>query len=180
MNTITNNPEELRRELLAQLALVKRLICALDDLDDTPSRPLELALELQQRLARNERDVLTGLVAASANDDRILVRTPQPTTPTSAARPVWLPGDDWVISEPLERRAAKIDPRTAGCFHGYYSEEFGDQNIVSSALVWLPPTRDDIVPDWAMRDAWPQFAHGWDRLMRAAWDRCHPAAAEMR
>ena len=180
MNTITNNPEELRRELLAQLALVKQLIYALDDLDDTPSRPLEIALELHRRLAHHEWDVLTGLVAASVNPGRIPVRTQQPTTPASEGRPVRLPRNDWVISEPLEQRAAKIDPRTTGCFHGYYSEEFGDQNIVSSALVWLPPDRDDAVPDWAMRDAWPQFARGWDRLTLAAWDRCHPAAAETR
>jgi hypothetical protein len=78
MDMITNEPEDLRRELLTQLRLVKRLICGLDDLDDTPSRPLELALELQQRLAQSEWDVLTDLVAASANPDRIPDRTPQP------------------------------------------------------------------------------------------------------
>ena len=179
MNPIANNPEELRRELLAQLTLVKQLICALDDLDDTPSRPLELALELQQRLAHHEWDVLTDLVAASANPGHVPVRTAQPAT-TSAARSVPVPGNDWVVSEPLEQRAAKINPRTAGCFHGYYSEEFGDQNVVSSALVWLPPARDDAVPDWAMRDAWPQFARGWDQLTQAAWDRCHPPVAKTR
>jgi hypothetical protein len=75
-------------------------------------------------------------------------------------------------SDHLIARAQEIDPRTAVCFDGYYGEDFplGDegelQRVVSAALVWSDGF--DCVPDWAVRDAWPQFAEEWARLQTVA------------
>jgi hypothetical protein len=76
--------------------------------------------------------------------------------------------------ESLARRAQKIDPRTAVCFDGYYGEEFplgdGDwQRQVSRTVVWSDGY--DSVPDWAMKDAWPEFSEEWEKLQVVAWER---------
>ena len=80
-------------------------------------------------------------------------------------------------SESLVERAQTINPRTAVCFNGHYGEDFrlGDggemQRQVSRALVWSDG--DDCIPDWAMREAWPELDQDWERLQVVAWER-HP------
>lgn len=79
--------------------------------------------------------------------------------------------------DPLITRAQRIDPQAAVSFNGYYGEDFplGDdgetQRVISRTLVWS--NGNDCVPDWAMREAWPEFCEDWERMQTVAWER-HP------
>lgn len=174
---MTLNPvdlEELRRETRAQLDLTKTLLAELDALEFPVSRPVELVLELRRRLQLHEREILTAQLSTAATASGPAAALPLP--PRAQLSDPSGPHDEeaFAVTVPLEVRGARIDPRTATCFRGYYGEDFGDQHQVSSGLVWAPPDFSDAVPDWAMRDAWTQLADDWDELLMAAWERSHP------
>jgi hypothetical protein len=164
---------------LPQLRLARELIAELDRIGLADSRPLKLALELQQELTCCEQDLfLAARLPASSRADmtggREQPRCAPLATEEPAAQTRLTPLAPFV---PLEVRAAGIDPHTTLCFNGYYGEDFGDQRVVTRALVWASPEFDDAVPDWAMRDAWPELAGEWDVLLAAAWGRSHPPAS---
>ena len=73
----------------------------------------------------------------------------------------------------LHERARQIDPRTGGCCNAFWGEWISaGQRTVGRALCWYPvPDQFDVVPDWAMRDAWPEHANSWEDLIQTAWDR---------
>jgi hypothetical protein len=171
--------EGLCQGTLRQLRLARELIAELDGIGLADSRPLELALELQDELTRCEQDLfLAARVPVSSRVDMIggreQPRCAQVAMEEAAAQTRLTP---FALFVPLEVRAAGIDPHTALCFNGYYGEDFGDERVVTRALVWASPEFEDVVPDWAMRDAWPELAGDWDVFLASAWGRSHPPAS---
>jgi hypothetical protein len=84
---------------------------------------------------------------------------------------------DMVDSRTLTERARRIDPRTGTCLSAYWGEDFINlngfpQRIVNRALCWFSPRlEDDLVPDWAMREAWPEHSAVWNDLLQDAFNR---------
>ena len=184
MNETAHRLEERRRETLDELDLVQELITELDDLSDVLrerviARPLEFALELRDRLRQRECEIaIDQLVCATASHRSATsgetAAAPRARLTTAPVAPGPPPP---AVTDPLEARAARIDPRTAICFNGYYAEDFGDGPQCSRALVWVSD-EFDTAPDWAMRDAWPELDPVWTGLLDAAWARCHPRATD--
>ncbi len=171
--------EALRQGTLRQLRLTGELIAELDQVGRVDSRPLKLALELQHELTRCEQNLFfdarfPASSRANMTGGREQPQCAQLATEEPAPQTRLTP---LALFVPLEVRAARIDPHTALCFNGYYGEDFGDQRVVTRALMWASPQLDDAVPDWAMRDAWSELAGDWGVLLAAAWGRSHPTAS---
>ena len=175
MVSIADRLEALHAETFTPLRLVRKLIAGLDRAGLPGSRPLELDLELRQELARCSQELFVEarVPALGCAGDKGAPEQPELAQAATDEGPARLKAPPLAPFEPLEVRAVRIDPYSADCFNGYYSETFYDQDVISSALVWLMPGID-VVPDWAMRDAWPQLAGQWDELLNAASERGHP------
>lgn len=72
----------------------------------------------------------------------------------------------------LHERARLIDPCTAGLCRAAWGEWITPrERQVNLALCWYPfSDQVDFVPDWAMREAWPEHASCWDALVEQAWE----------
>jgi hypothetical protein len=76
MHTNPNHSSEaLRRETASLLELARKILTSLDALEFPPSRPVELALELRERLRRREQEILTDQLVELSRSDQLLAGT---------------------------------------------------------------------------------------------------------
>lgn len=93
--------------------------------------------------------------------------SPMITVPKEKNRPVYCSA---YLDETLCERAREIDPRTGGSCDAFWGEWISLwERPVNRALCWYAlPDQLDILPDWAMRHAWPEYADSWDELLEKA------------